>query len=127
VAQLLGFKSRFREAVLAGDKSTTIRAPRKRPIAIGDELRMYTGLRTKAAALFATAECAQVDRVRFDEAGRLALWLEDDWQLLGDVARRDFARTDGFATYAEMRDWFRYEHGFPFEGVLVRWRNLKPA
>lgn len=36
-----------------------------------------------------------------------------------------FARTDGFASWNEMRDWFEETHGLhqPFEGQLIHWNR----
>lgn len=44
---LLGFKKQFAPKILDGSKKFTIRNPRKREPKIGDQLFMYTGLRTK--------------------------------------------------------------------------------
>ena len=40
-----------------------------------------------------------------------------------------FAKADGFASFAEMRDWFNEQHGLPFLGILLRWnlpQSLNP-
>lgn len=33
-----------------------------------------------------------------------------------------FARADGFAGWAEMRDWFDRRYGLPFAGECIEWR-----
>ena len=40
----------------------------------------------------------------------------------GELADR-FARADGFANWNEMREWFKAEHGLPFDGVVLYWQN----
>ena len=40
----------------------------------------------------------------------------------GEHADR-FARADGFTDWNEMREWFKAEHGLPFDGVVLYWQN----
>ena len=67
----------------SGAKPCTIRAPRKRPIHVGDTLYLYTGMRTKACRRLCTVTCMAKLPILIDGesvvlAGRE---LTPDWQL----------------------------------------------
>lgn len=34
-----------------------------------------------------------------------------------------FAKSDGFESWQEMREWFSATHGLPFEGIVIHWRD----
>jgi hypothetical protein len=52
----------------------------------------------------------------------------EDWTVYVDGVRIEdddaFAMADGFTNAAAMYDWFRDQHGFPFEGTLIQWGQL---
>lgn len=100
-------------------KRQTIRADRKRHARPGEELQLYCGMRTKGCFLIGRARCASVHKVKLDFSGLVAIDREAfQKQNLLD----DFARSDGFRDFEEMREFWRNEHGQPkFEGVLIRW------
>ncbi len=123
------FSARFADAVEAGTKRQTIRAPRKMIGAaggvdawiggharVGDELQLYTGMRTKACRLLRRAVCHDVCEVLIDE--RFNFWTFRPQELIDGAT---IAHDDGFASYGEMIDWFRETHGLPFRGVMIRW------
>jgi len=62
----LNFQARFADAVERGDKTQTIRAPRKRPFKVGDNLYLYTGMRTKWCRKLLDAVCIGVDPIRIE-------------------------------------------------------------
>lgn len=119
------FKQQFIAPILAGTKRQTIRAPRKgrsRHARPGDELQLYTAMRTKYCTLIGRAVCAEVVPVQLDfEHAVLTIGGERD-------GRRDFfARSDGFQDWSEMRDFWAKEHRgvTVFDGVLIRWGGFK--
>jgi len=63
------FRARFREPILVGAKRQTIRADRKRHARPGEQLQLYTGMRTRECAIIARALCSQVMPVRIDVDG----------------------------------------------------------
>jgi hypothetical protein len=118
---LFNFKKEFISRVESGEKRQTIRRIRKdkrRPIA-GDMVKLYTGLRTRAARLLQAAnvvECMSV-RMHIDE-GVIVI---DGRKLEKDEAFA-FAKADGFVCIDEMMCWFRDQYGTDdFEGFCVRW------
>lgn len=113
------FQGRFADAVARGDKSQTIRAPGKRRHARkGDRLQLYTGMRTKACRKLREAVCFDVCPITiFEDRG--VLFGPHEISFGPDLD--NFARLDGFASWAEMRDWFAQVHGLPFSGVMIRW------
>ena len=123
----LNFKTQFADDVAFGIKRQTVRAHRKDGRAhakIGDTIKLYTGMRTKACRLLATSTVYRVASVRieavemFINGHRLPMTIHDR-----DCEQTDneFAVADGFKGFTEMADWFRDTHGLPFEGVVIYW------
>lgn len=112
--------------ILAGTKRQTIRAPRKgrsRHARPGEELQLYTAMRTKYCTLIGRAVCAEVVPVRLDfNLNNLTVNGELDGQ------RDLFARSDGFADWPEMCAFWAKEHpGITvFDGMLIRWTDFQP-
>ena len=102
------FQPRFHDAVRSGEKTQTIRPPRKRPIKPGDYLSLRRWIdrpyRSKQKIL-RMAHCESCEPITID-AG-----FNDN----------EMALADGFADAAEMREWFANTHGLPFSGELIRW------
>lgn len=111
------FQAKFADAVEHGTKSQTVRAQRKdgRHARPGDPLQLYTGMRTKACRKLRDAVCHDACVIVI-EADKVITFKPQEFH---DLER--FARYDGFASWQEMRDWFQSTHGFPFQGVLIRW------
>ncbi len=105
------FKRRFVEPILAGTKRQTIRAERKRHARPGEELQLYTGMRTKHCKLIARVMCVGIRPI--------TLVLAED---LPDT----FAQRDGFASWDAMKEFWRKEHPGveEFHGVLIMWGSL---
>lgn len=123
----LNFKSQFADDVFYGHKRQTVRAPRKDGRAhckVGDQLKLYTGMRTKACRLLGEATVMRIATVRieavemFINGRRLPSAIYDR-----DCEQTDneFAEADGFTGFTEMADWFCQVHGLPFEGVVIYW------
>ena len=119
----LNFQRQFATAVESGEKRQTIRAYRKggRDPKPGDTLYLYTGMRTKQCRRLCVVRCLSADPVRIDALGydRLPHSLHGDRR--EGPSPDSFARRDGFANFAEMRDWFQKTHGLPFSGLRISW------
>ena len=121
------FKAQFRPPLLAGTKRQTIRADRKRPARPGEQLQLYTGMRTRQCAIVGRAVCLDTSPVRIDvDGGQIDAWTIPWGTTRSPIKMDAFAREDGFADWAEMREFWRREHpGAPvFSGVMIRWGVL---
>lgn len=112
------FQARFADAVESGAKPHTIRADRKdgRVPKVGQQIHLYTGMRTKACRLLRKSIITEVARVQI-RPGSLYV---DGACLMSDEASQ-LARADGFDNAREFFDWFRVHHGHLFNGYLIRW------
>ncbi len=129
------FKARFADPILAGTKAQTDRADRCRHARPGEQLQLYTGMRTKHCRLIARVKCLDVMPVRltFHRAfGPIRSAL--DRILLGCDAMKAFAQADGFGEETGFgllkmaKFWFE-THGkgveeIDFRGVVIRWAPL---
>jgi hypothetical protein len=115
---LYNFQERFVAPILAGAKRQTIRANRKHPDAPGDTLHLYTGLRHKGARLLARVHCTWTAQIQIDRDGLIAI----DGVDLTRAEYRVLAERDGFASYAEMMEFWKGR--LPFEGQILGWGTL---
>lgn len=128
------FQKRFAPGVKSGAKPHTIRADRKdgrQPCKPGDILKLYTGMRTKACELILTAKCIKVRRIEISVKPRSITIMYDrafyhpDTVMLAVPVLENFARRDGFESWAEMLAWFETTHGLapgkPFKGWFIEW------
>lgn len=128
------FKKQFSPPILAGTKAQTIRADRKRHARPGEELQLYTGMRTKHCKLVARVPCVGVETVRlvFSRRGASELFRVAD-QLIPPAAMERFAQADGFPSVEAMAGFWWAEHPpeegdtLDFTGVVIRWTPLSPA
>jgi len=95
----LGFTV-FREKILDGSKTQTIRRARKRIIHAGERLYLYWGFRTKACQSLLVGRCVAVMRLPY------SAFKNDE----------GIARLDGFASAEEMRAFLERVHD----------KNVKP-
>ncbi len=131
---VLNFTAAFAPLVEAGTKKHTIRAKRadQRDPKVGDELRLYTGLRTKQTRLLRSAYCFYVvpiciqylikqmyeNGVLIEEPCTL-IWVNHT--LFGDDEADALARADGFDNSASLAKFFENSEGLPFDGLLIGW------
>ncbi len=117
----------FREKILSGEKTQTIRVLRKRPFQVGDKLYLYWHQRSK--------DCEKLGEVICTEAFRI--WFVVGWKYIGifvRVERGDYAplsrqemdylaRRDGFTDVEEMVAWFRktYRYINDLKFQVIRW------
>lgn len=123
------FQKQFVEPILAGAKQQTIRANRRRHARPGEELQLYTGMRTKHCKLIARATCRSAEPIRLSfNAGCEGIWIQSTNDHFGLAQELDhFARRDGFPTWFEMRAFWKSTHGTVefFDGVLIRWGEIR--
>jgi len=116
----LNFHSRFAAAVAQGEKRQDVRLIRgRRPIVVGDTLRLYVGQRPERRRLLREAECLGVVPIVLDMV-KCEMPLGDG-EVMPYFALRNFARNDGFASIDDFFEWFRKWYGDRFEGVLIQW------
>lgn len=127
------FQTRFIPAILAGVKRGTIRRQRAgvhRHADPGDEIQLYTGLRTKHTRLIGRAKCVNTRRVCLHlREGAVFFPETGDALIPGDELER-FARADGFSTWADLvAFWARTHPGCDlFDGVQIQWGDtFRPA
>ena len=118
------FKPQFAGIVERGEKLQTIRPTPKRLPKIGDEvsLRTWTGkpYRSKQRIL-GTGIIDGIHTVRIDSD-----LLVFDGRKIGSGMREKFAEADGFSGWPTMEEWFRAEHGLPFQGIAIFWKLSNP-
>lgn len=124
---LLGFKRDFRDMILSGAKTQTLRRPRKRPIKVGDTLYIYVSLRTSKVEKLGEAICTRADRVVIDPEFLSINGRRVDSPNL----RRQFAEKEGFPIYLGMcraiEHIYAYKLGgevFPLEMDRICWQQL---
>lgn len=120
------FQAQFADKVASGEKTQTIRAPRKNGHAnVGDPVQLYTGMRTTACRKLRNPDPICV----VSRGVQIASWCvnivdpDPEKRLLVFVPEHldAFARDDGFADFEAMLTWFRETHGLPFYGQLIGW------
>lgn len=118
------FKAQFADPILAGSKGGTIRADRRRHARPGEELQLYTGMRTKHCRLIARKTCIAIEPITlvFDPSWWVRLGtLENHRDLHGKELDR-FAQFDGFVSWTQMmRFWAPARN---FTGWHIRWALL---
>jgi len=90
MSPLLGF-TKFKEKLLNGTKTQTIRKPRKHPIKVGDILHIYWKLRTK--------QCQKLGEAIVTKVVRKKLW---------EITNEDAVK-DGFQNLQEFDEKFHAE------------------
>lgn len=129
------FKKQFGPPILAGTKSQTIRADRKRHARPGEMVQLFTGMRTRQCRRLGESQCVEVLPVRFgfSRRGAAELMQVGERYLITGAQMDAFAQADGFADLAAMVGFWWAEHPpdggnvLTFEGVLIHWQALVPA
>lgn len=132
------FKARFADPIRSGlgyyehidgmipkPKRQTIRADRKRHARVGEELQLYTGMRTRQCKLIGRARCTHVRSIEM-RIRRNGFTIDVDGFPYINAAAEEFARMDGFADTADMLAFWKAEHpGVEhFAGVVIEWEPL---
>lgn len=124
---LFNFQRQFADRVERGDKRQTIRGQRadgRRPQP-GDQVKLYTGLRTRQTRLLRNGTVVRCRAVRIDFAanggnGEMVI----DGQQLQLHERQAFAVADGFDSWQAMLAWFKDQYGggrVVWDGFCVEW------
>ena len=113
----LNFKEEFEPKIRCGDKKQTIRATRKYPIKQGDNLYLFTGMRTQNCRRLRSTRCDEEHYIFIDTNKTIIL---GNKLLTFEEAER-LAREDGFESFNDFINFFKTTHGLPFEGQLIRW------
>jgi uncharacterized protein YqfB (UPF0267 family) len=71
------FQQRFAPPILSGTKQQTIRADRKRHARPGEEMQLYTGMRTKQCELICRTTCISVVPITIEMLGEGSVRFED--------------------------------------------------
>ena len=121
------FKQQFVAPILSGTKAQTIRADRKRHAREGEELQLYTGMRTKQCRLIGRSTCLGAVPVTIDlpaNSVRVGGAIYQGWKSLDA-----FALQDGFDGWLSMREFWRENHSNTpvFSGILIRWCSFRPS
>ena len=117
----LNFKKQFIGKIASGEKTQTIRAPRVRPIKVGDPLYLYAGMRTHACTKIMEAVCTYTTKVVI----YTDLLVSVGGIILDEKRTSELARADGFSSVKEFLEFFQIAHGLPFEGDLIQWKPRK--
>lgn len=126
------FKEQFVAPIQDNVKRQTIRAPRlgrSRHARPGDQLQLYTAMRTKFCTLIGRAICLSVSGITMD-LGRPRIQYVDTQGGVTTIFDFDrFAQEDGFRDWDDMRAFWAQEHpGITvFDGVLIRWTEFRPG
>lgn len=129
------FKMRFAPPILlglelgplvAGMKRQTIRADRRRHARPGEEVQLYTGMRTRSCRLLGRPRCTAVEAIRL-LLGTAEICLGAD-RLVRAAELDAFAVADGFGDFADLRDFWGAAHPEvdDFTGQLIRWEPVAP-
>ena len=129
------FRPQFVQPILSGAKRQTIRphrAGRSRHARPGEEVQLYTGMRTRRCTLIGRAMVESVHQVELMFSGPSEGYVLDARFTTADLYKsyvNTFARADGFKDWRELKAFWAEEHpGLDrFEGVLIKWRDFKPA
>lgn len=111
------FAKQFADPVERREKRQTIR--RTKRAKVGDRIQLYTGQRTPDCRKLSSIDpvCTCVDYVA----------IRPDYLTVGDATKHprdmdEFAKLDGFESYADMVRWFQDRYGeTSFIGYLHRW------
>lgn len=123
------FKTRFVEPILAGTKRQTIRAQRtgrSRHAHPGEELQLFTAMRTKQCRLIGRVACQDVSKIKLVFYGQDAVIMHDT-EITTPKALDVFARSDGFKDWDMLKAFWFHEHGTvdEFIGVRILWGDLQ--
>lgn len=137
---LLGFTV-FKNKILDGTKTQTIRKIRKHKIKLGDHLYIYWHLRQKDCVKLGDATCRDVFTIRIEQVywlGKQRLKIDyfnlhpnkederwvDLWTPFTEDAIEQIARLDGFLNSYEMLQFFSKHYKLPEAFQLIRWYPL---
>jgi len=117
------FQRRFAEPIQTGRKTHTMRPQRKRHARVGEPVQLYCGMRTRDCFKILDPDpiCILVAPILLGPWG-----IEIDGVQIRDWDKRnDYAVTDGFENWRQLRRFFIQTYGTgTWEGVLVKWKSV---
>jgi hypothetical protein len=131
---LYNFQERFVPAILAGDKTHTIRAERRHNDMPGSTMHLYAGLRHKGARLLMRRRCIKVEYIGIERdltvwiGARMSLADQNDiggpavpgGRIILDRSEMEaLAKRDGFRSFSEMAEFWNGK--LPFFGIILHW------
>lgn len=125
------FQKQFAGDVESGKKTQTIRKAGKRnPPKVGDELQLYTGMRTKYCRLMCVGVCTSVEVIEIRSHFKhvmIGTPSGDSYQFnrLTDSTIKKLAKDDGFESVDAFFEFFKTSRGDYFSGHLVKWEPIK--
>ncbi|HEY1503198.1 MAG TPA: hypothetical protein VGF92_02800 [Stellaceae bacterium] len=130
------FQKQFAMPILDEIKGGTIRGARKRHGRPGEELQLYTGMRTRHCKLITRKQCLACAPIWLGlRADIINVALDDDSKggivIAQSRALDVFARFDGFGDWGEMKFFWLKDEDFAepasFAGWNIRWLPLPKA
>lgn len=116
---IYNFHKRFVPMILAGEKTHTIRAPRKHPDKPGKMCHLYTGLRQEGARLLMRRRCVKIEEITIADLRPPIIYINGE--ALSHSEEEAFARRDGFKDFADMLAFWNGR--LPFEGHVIHWEK----
>lgn len=118
---VLGFKTRFKDKILSGQKIHTIRRDPTRRWYVGRFIHMATGVRSPLYKEFNTCVCTCVQQIFIDpEQKTIDIDMGEGKRRLDSSEHESFAKNDGFDSENDFWDWFNS----PFNGVIIHWSGF---
>lgn len=135
------FQRQFVPLILSGEKPHTIRRKRKRATVEGDQLSLYTGMRTKSCVLIASVPCTKIEPIRFYlDRSEMCIWSPEQpgdlyyseveeigsFRLMTADEVNALAHADGFEDVYDFFDFFkRYKSDYLDDFEIIHWDPKK--
>jgi len=127
----LGFKERFKELILSGEKIHTIREDSTDRWRKGMKIHFATGIRTTNYNCFKEGECINTQKIEFKWINHNKGLVSESWSVQVFIDGKDvtigkvidkLAKNDGFK---DRKDFFEWEAWYRknFKGKIIHWTN----
>ena len=124
------FKPRFVPLILSRAKTHTLRKERKRHARPGEEIQLFTGMRTRSCQRLGTGICRGVLPIRLDFDHRRVEFTTSGHAITTPDDTDGFAVHDGFQGWRDMAAFWAKEHPTVtvWQGVMIQWGDsFQPA
>ena len=111
------FKPQFADDVENYIKLQTIRSTRRGKV--GDTAYLYTGMRTKKCRKLGEGILTEIRSVYIVDN---YVYVQSGDEYFTTEKLDEFARTDGFRNWVEMKAWFSNQYGLPYSGCMHKWK-----
>lgn len=124
------FRAQFADDVESGSKLQTIRkVGKRRPPVPGEQLQLYTGMRTRSCRLLNRGICTRVIGIKIRPKFHEVLVQVDEryWQIVdSDKSLDQLAKDDGFGSVEAFFQFFEAQRGADdeFIGHVIVWEVL---